>query len=1416
MREAKPFKPRPAAPVRAGLGLLWPLAWVALAAGLVVLAGWLALRWLLFDEAGARWLLERAPMVQVRGWQGALLSGRWQAERLRVQWDGGKAWIVIDSLDAQDMRWSWRPEGTLWLALEIGRLQARRVELETGPPAPRPLPLPEHLAPPLRVAVQQADIAEFQFEQLQPIAALQARELLADGRPGQRHRIGAVSARGYGVQLAASATMLNVRPFDLGAQATVVPALAEADAPPWAAVLRAQGPLAAFDLAATLRGRPPDKQAAQGPTVDLQAQVQPLLAWPVQQLTARTEALDLSGLAAGAPQTRLGGELVLRAAARDAPVLARLSLQNALPGRWNERRAPFSRLEVEASGEIARPDRLELSRFEVQLAESTGAAGQAGVARGRASWHGHEIRSELGFSELRPQRLDTRAPAMTLSGPLELQFSGAPSPDPRATTKVPAWAAQAKLALEGRVERAPAPVVVRAEVRADAQGIELTHLQARTGGAEAVARVALRRQPGEQLRLETAGSLTNFDPMPWWPGEPGSAWRRGPHLLTAGWQFSVSLPTAAATLPPLALLQSLAGNGNLRLHESTLAGVPLAGEVVLGYSSLASVPGSLRMDLTLGGNRILVQGEGDPAGSGENDDWRVQLDAAQLATLAPLARLHPSLEPWVPRQGSVNVDFSAEGRWPRLSTKGRAQVAQLAAGRLALGQAQAQWQLDLAEAGTNNPVTVQASASDLRLGEQQVQQLALDVRGTPAEHRMELNARVPARPAPALETALGIKALDSTQLRVTATGQWNAQAPGGGRWRAGIERLEVAPGGGAQAPAAAAPPRWAEANNLRAELLFDREGRLLALQADPGEVQLAGEYKLRWEAVRVDLAGPRADFELRARVDAFALPPLLKRLQPGIAWEGDLRVGARLALRAAERFEADIAIQRQDGDLHIITGGDLQLLGLSEFRIGLTARDGLWDFEPAFNGRSLGEIRGRLRVRTEPGQRWPGEDAPIEGTLLARVPNIGIWATLVPPGWRIGGDVRTTFTIGGRFGAPTYTGELTAQGLAVRNLLQGVNISGGKLAVRLEGETATVQSFSVKGGDGELRATGSAHLGKHPSATLKFEADRFRVLGRVDRMVSASGAAELQLSADGGRLDGRFRIDEGLFDFAHRDAPSLDDDVSIRGIEEPAGEGADTTAQRPRRLFALGVDVDLGDKLTVKGRGLETGLAGEVRITNPGGRLAMRGVIRTVGGTYAAYGQKLELEKGVLHFEGPADNPRLDVLAVRPNLDIKVGVLVEGPLQSLRVRLYSEPPMSETDKLSWLVLGRPSDGLGRNDTALLQRAAVALLAGEGEAPTDEFMRRIGLTEFSLRQSEGDVRETVVSFGKQLSRRWYLGYERGVNSTTGTWQLIYRVAQRVTVRAQSGLENSLDLLWTWRFQEPPQEEGVRKSVPAAKR
>jgi len=236
------------------------------------------------------------------------------------------------------------------------------------------------------------------------------------------------------------------------------------------------------------------------------------------------------------------------------------------------------------------------------------------------------------------------------------------------------------------------------------------------------------------------------------------------------------------------------------------------------------------------------------------------------------------------------------------------------------------------------------------------------------------------------------------------------------------------------------------------------------------------------------------------------------------------------------------------------------------------------------------------------------------------------------------------------------------------------------------------------------------------------------------------------------------------------------------------------------RRVALDLRVDMGEQLRVRGHGLDTGLRGELRLTSPAGKLAVDGTLRAVGGTYQAYGQKLVIDRGVLTFAGPVENPRLDIEATRPNLDVRVGAQITGTALTPRVRLFSEPEMSDIDKLSWLITGHASEAGDAATTALLQQAALGLLSGEGPGASDRVFQSLGLDQIGVRQgtTPGDTKDTIVSLGKQISQRWYVGYERGLNATSGSWKLIYRVAQRVSVSAQAGEDNAIDLHWVLRW------------------
>jgi translocation and assembly module TamB len=128
---------------------------------------------------------------------------------------------------------------------------------------------------------------------------------------------------------------------------------------------------------------------------------------------------------------------------------------------------------------------------------------------------------------------------------------------------------------------------------------------------------------------------------------------------------------------------------------------------------------------------------------------------------------------------------------------------------------------------------------------------------------------------------------------------------------------------------------------------------------------------LRWDEVRVDLRGAAPAFALRADIEPFALAPLLARTQPAMGWSGDLRLAARVDIKAADKLDADIVFERRDGDLRLTEENASQPFGLSELRLVASAHDGHWQIAGAFAGKTLGEAAGRLNLRPRPSQRWP-------------------------------------------------------------------------------------------------------------------------------------------------------------------------------------------------------------------------------------------------------------------------------------------------------------------------------------------------------------------------------------------------------------------------------------------------------------
>lgn len=904
------------------------------------------------------------------------------------------------------------------------------------------------------------------------------------------------------------------------------------------------------------------------------------------------------------------------------------------------------------------------------------------------------------------------------------------------------------------------------------------------------------------------------------------------------------------------------GKAQLQVMPTQLAGVPLSADlryVHLERNQSPKLSGLLNAGAN---NRLQAQGELNPAGEIQAtadlqftellslQPWLSAFSAKPATTTAKASKapaaplLQGSLQGQIQLQASLataaddakkikkNAPSSGNRvnalpwRW-HSNAELRARGLQFGGSpelqALSLSTADLQWEIDSAHEA---PLALRARLEQLVGKDWKLPSASLNWLGSWAKHRVELQAMAEGRMPSALippgqPTEQMLRGPLALSLNGALSSAPNLAWREGAKWLASDIQLLAQPQAiPPKAPALASGPNtaknelikgpWLKAQNLKLALELGPQAQAKQLQIDPGRLELMGAglswQQLQWAAASRD--GPPGkglndDFNIDLRLEPLAVAPLLARWQPDFGWSGDLVVLGHAQVRSKPQFHVDVALERSGGDLIVSDDRGVQKLELSEFRLGIVGSPGVWHLTHALAGSNVGVLAAALTARNEdPALWWPSPESRLEGVLEARVANLSTWGAWVPAGWRMGGSVFTSASFAGRLKAPEIKGRAGGSGLALRNPLMGVDLQRGEFALSLDGGQAKLEQFKAYAGDGDLSAYGELQFGAKPRIDLHLVADKFAVLRRVDQRLAVNGRVDVALDAELMDVQGKLDVHEGLFDFSRGNAPELSDDVTVRRpqADKQEAESKAAAANKPRAKVKVKVDIDLGKKLRVKGYGLDTLLAGNLQLTQAASGPALHGRISTESGTFDAYGQKLEIEKGVISFSGVMDNPRLDVLALRPSQEEqRVGVTITGTAQKPRVKLYSEPALDERSTLSWLLLGRAPSELGSQDNALLSSAALALLSGQGESTTSKLIKSVGLDELSFSDSGVEAQGTVVRLGKQLSKRWYVGYERGLNATTGSWQLVYRLAQRFTLRAQSGDDNALDLIWQWKWE-----------------
>jgi translocation and assembly module TamB len=141
---------------------------------------------------------------------------------------------------------------------------------------------------------------------------------------------------------------------------------------------------------------------------------------------------------------------------------------------------------------------------------------------------------------------------------------------------------------------------------------------------------------------------------------------------------------------------------------------------------------------------------------------------------------------------------------------------------------------------------------------------------------------------------------------------------------------------------------------------------------------------------------------------------------------------------------------------------------------------------------------------------------------------------------------------------------------------------------------------------------------------------------------------------------------------------------------------------------------------------------------------------------------------------------------------VTAGIRLAGTPTNLRSEVFSEPPLSDADALSYLLTGRPlatAGTTGEGDT--LSKAAFALgLSGAGTVAS-QVRTSLGLETLSV---EGGAEDGRIIAGKRFGDRLLVEYGYGIIDKLGTLLLRYQMTERLVLESRTGTVSNLDIVY----------------------
>lgn len=439
-----------------------------------------------------------------------------------------------------------------------------------------------------------------------------------------------------------------------------------------------------------------------------------------------------------------------------------------------------------------------------------------------------------------------------------------------------------------------------------------------------------------------------------------------------------------------------------------------------------------------------------------------------------------------------------------------------------------------------------------------------------------------------------------------------------------------------------------------------------------------------------------------------------------------------------------------------------------------------------------GQLDGNLQIAN------PQDKRTLSGNINFTNLNLALLNPALMQSEKVAGMLNSNLRLAGNLQKPQVFGQMTLKNVDVKGSFMPIDLTTANVNMLFNGMSSTLEGV-LQTSHGQIALNGDADWKELDAWRARIAAKGNRVRVTVPPMVRMDVSPDLVFEATPQLFNLSGRVDIPWARIIVQQVPESavgvsSDEVLLDKNLQPV---APKTASIPINSNLV---IHIGDDVRLDAFGLKAKLNGDLKLAQDNRGLGLNGQINIPSGRFHAYGQDLIVRKGELQFSGPADQPYLNIEAIR-NPDatedsVTAGVRVTGLADEPKVEVFSDPTMSQQETLSYLLRGQGLDSSG-SDSAALTSALVGLGLAQSGQVVGKIGETFGVSNLALDTAGvGDSQQVQVSGyvlpGLQVK------YGVGIFDSLATLTLRYRLMPKLYLEAVSGVDQALDVLYQFEF------------------